>query len=258
MSSPLVSLPLAVGARVITDLHLDLESAESVEPFLEFLDGLEQRCPQLWVLGDLFDVWVGPAAQGVGAAPGVLAALRRLSERGTQILIVPGNRDFLLDASFEAASGARLLPEGSLALDPQGQSIVLVHGDRLCTLDRGYQRLRAVLRSPLVRGLARVLPYVLARRVGKRLRRASQAALAQKPVEEKSIQRSAVEHTLAEHRAQVLICGHAHQFVDQSTAAGRWIVLEAFGGARDVLCIDARGLEFRSSAAFRKLAAPAL
>lgn len=244
-----LEIDLGGGTLLITDLHLDLESPASVERFLVFLARVEPDCPALIVLGDLFDVWVGPAAMGAGATPGVLAALRARAQAGLAIWIVPGNRDFLLDARFEAASGARLLPEGARARLPDGSRALLLHGDTLCTRDVGYQRLRRVLRSRAVRALAPLLPWSLARAIGRRLRRASVQALMRKPAEEKSIQPDAVDAQLSANGASLLICGHAHEFRDEERTSGRWIVAEAFGGPRDVIRFTPAGLAFESSGA---------
>src|SRR5438552_17870097 len=101
---PEIELP--TGSVVIADLHLDLAASESVEPFARWIDAL-QRVPKLVILGDLFDVWVGPAQERMPGAPRVLGALRALVARGTAVAIVPGNRDFLLDRSFEERTGAQ-------------------------------------------------------------------------------------------------------------------------------------------------------
>ena len=249
------SLPevaLGPGSLAVADLHLDATDAAAVEPFVAWLDALGSP-PALAVLGDLFDVWVGPAQAELAGARAALDALARLWERGTRLLVVPGNRDFLLDASFEAECGARLCPEGFVArVERPGAEplrVLCVHGDTLCTKDRGYQRLRRVLRSTPVRTLAPRLPRALGLAVARRLRRASARAVRAKAPEEKSIQRDAALDAARAQRADVVLCGHAHAHRDETLGGGtRLVVLDAFGGPRDVLVFGGvAGVALRAS-----------
>ncbi len=239
-------IPIEPGTLVIADLHLDVSSRAGTRGFVGWLDRLRD-VPRLVILGDLFDVWVGPAQARLEGAPFVLDALRALVRRGTAVELVPGNRDFLLDASFEVRTGARLHPEGfvGLALDADArddQRILFVHGDTLCTRDRGYQRLRRVLRSKAVRWLAPRVPLAIGTRVARRLRRASVRAVAQKLPDEKSIQIPAVVAAAHGARCSTLVCGHAHAFRDEGLERGvRFLVLDAFGGPRDVLRLGLHG-----------------
>lgn len=230
-----VALPeieLVPGDLAIADLHLDTALAEGSSDFAAFADAIH-GARTLLVLGDLFDVWVGAAQERMPGAPAVLDALARLAQRGTQVVVVPGNRDFLLDRSFEARTGARLCPEGCVARSGS-QRWLVVHGDTLCTKDTGYQRLRRVLRSPVVLGAAPHVPLWAATRIARRLRRASVKSVLSKLPDEKSIQSEAALAAARAHRCDLVLCGHAHAFRDERLAGGvRLVVLDAFGGARD-------------------------
>ena len=235
--------PLVPGTLVICDLHLDVGAAGGGLAFAAWLDAL-RGAPLLVVLGDLFDVWVGPAQATLPGAAPVLGALKRLTERGTRVRVVPGNRDFLLGERFERESGAELAPHGLVLAAPgaPGARVLLVHGDELCTLDTGYQRLRGVVRSRPVAWLAPRVPLPLALRLARRLRRASTRAVAQKPVERKSMQPGAADALARASGADVLVCGHAHAYAERALDGGaRWIVLDAFGGPRDLLCVERDG-----------------
>ncbi len=240
------------GAVVIADLHLDAARADGHEAFLEFLRGVSAR-PALLILGDLFDAWVGPAHGRLPGAKLILAALRRASDSGVAISLVPGNRDFLLDSNFTDSTGARLFPEGVRAVLPSGERILFLHGDELCTLDLGYQRLKRVVRSAPVRWLAPRLPDALALGIARRLRRASTSAVQHKPALTKRQQEAEVRARAALASADTVICGHAHEFRDERLVPGpRWIVLDAFLGPRDMLLVGAAGgLEPGSSRIFR-------
>jgi len=117
--------------------------------------------------------------------------------------------------------------------------MLCVHGDTLCTKDKGYQRLRSVLRSRPLLWLAPRLPYWFSRAIARRLRRASVRAIAAKLPDEKSIQRDAVAAAAREHSTSIVLCGHAHQFRDEQVGEARWIVLDAFGGVRDAVRVRA-------------------
>lgn len=241
---PEVILPPAT--RVIADLHLDLGSPGSAEPFLRWLGAIPDL-PRLVVLGDFFDVWVGPAQARLPGAAAVLDALRARTARGTEIDVVHGNRDFLLDASFEARTGAVVRPRGLIGRIDRSQDgepderVVLLHGDELCTRDKAYQRLKKVVRSPPVLALAPRLPLPVATFFARSLRRTSVRALETKPPDTKVLQEAAARWYAQAYHAGAVVCGHAHAYRDTRLAAGpRWIVLDAFGGDRDVLEVDRR------------------
>jgi UDP-2,3-diacylglucosamine hydrolase len=233
-------IPIETGTLVIADLHLDVSTRPGTRGFEGWLDGLRD-VPRLVILGDLFDVWVGPAQARLAGSPPVLDALRSLVRRGTAVELVPGNRDFLLGRAFEERTGVRLHAEGFVGRRGDVR-VLFVHGDTLCTRDVGYQRLRRVLRSAPVTWIAPRVPLSIGTRLARRLRRASVRAVAAKLPEEKSIQRDAVVAAAGAAQCATLVCGHAHVFRDEGLEGGtRWIVIDAFGGARDVLRVHADG-----------------
>jgi UDP-2,3-diacylglucosamine hydrolase len=253
---PDVELP--AGTKVIADLHLDLVSADGAKAFVAWLD-TQRALPALVILGDLFDVWVGPAQERMPGAPAVIEALRGLVSRGVAVHVVHGNRDFLLDRTFEERTGARVHPFGLVGLVDRSREglparrIVLIHGDELCTRDKSYQRMKRVVRSRLVTGIAPRLPLTVASRIARALRRTSVRAVAAKPPQHKAVQEAAARFHAEIHRADAVVCGHAHVFRDMRLPTGpRWIVLDAFGGDRDVLEIEEDGeLRPRKSAPAR-------
>ena len=235
-----VVLPMAVpGDRVqwvIADLHLTDDGQDGGVP--NFLAWLRTVPPgeDLWILGDLFEYWLGPAhLSSPGFAP-VLEALRALDAQGSHVRVVPGNRDFLLDAAFEEATGVELFAEGVL-LAWEGAHWLFLHGDELCTGDRSYQRMRRVLRSRPTRALFGALPQTLKRSLARRLRRASKSAVPKKDPAKIAMRPEAALECLEREEAQVLVCGHAHGFQDRELQGRlQWYVLDAFGaGSRDVL-----------------------
>jgi len=229
------------GVLVVADLHLDLSDERGCDAFARGCDAIT-GIGHLVVLGDLFDAWVGPAHARLPAARTLMDAFARLAGRGVAVHLVHGNRDFLLVVATLAGCGARVHPDHVLVRAGEVAAL-LVHGDRECTRDHSYQRLRRVLRSPLVRAFARRAPLWATLPLARRLRRASVGAVSRKPAEEKSIQPDAVRARAAAHAVPVVVCGHAHEWRDVDLGGVRWIVLDAWGaGARDALRIDGEGL----------------
>ena len=239
----LPEVPLAPGTLVIGDLHLDVEHPAELERFTAFLAGLQ--APRLVVLGDLFEYWIGEAQADTDGGRRAVAALAARTRAGTAIDVVPGNRDFLLDARFERASGCRVRRHGLIGLvgaGPGAERVLFLHGDELSTRDAAYQRLRRVLRSAPVRGLARILPPPATRAVARRLRRASRRALSRKDEALTALQPEACRARARAHRATVVCCGHAHRFRDERLPDGpRWLVVDAFGGPLDAVRLEADG-----------------
>jgi cytidylate kinase len=252
---PEVALPC--GSRVIADLHLDPRNAAGWEAFARFLDACA-GAPALLVLGDLFEYWIGPAQAREPEYAQLLARIAARVRAGTAVHVLHGNRDFLLGAAFERATLARVHPTGLVGRGDDGARTLFLHGDELATRDVAYQRLRKVLRSPVVRGLAQVVPAPAARGVARALRKRSRTAVAGKQAAYVALQRDAAEAWCAASRSARLVCGHAHRFRDEALAGGgRWIVLDAFGGARDVLAIGPAGELVPGGSGERRLRSPA-
>jgi UDP-2,3-diacylglucosamine hydrolase len=236
----LPAVPLGPGTLVVADLHLDVEDLGAVDRFLAFL-ARARGAPRLVVLGDLFEYWLGRAHQETPGGRRVVAALAERARSGQACDVVPGNRDFLLDAGFERAAGATIRRAGFVGVLPDGARVAFVHGDELATRDRAYQRLRRVIRSRPVAGVVPRLPLAVSRALARRLRRASTAAIAAKPAAEKELQRDAAAALAAELGTAGVVCGHAHDFrLETLPAGGWWLVLDAFGGARDALVVADR------------------
>ena len=147
----------------ISDLHLAGERPAVSERFFEFLEAQAARAAALYVLGDLFEYWIGDdeldAAVGDPLARRVANALGELSRHGVAVAFMHGNRDFLVGGRFCEASGARLLDDPSVE-KVGGVRTLLMHGDTLCTDDHDYQAWRRTARSrEWQRGfLAKTLP----------------------------------------------------------------------------------------------------
>ena len=238
---PLPEIALECGTRMIADLHLDARAAGALQAFEAWFAGLRDA-PALLVLGDLFEYWTGPGQARVPEIERLLAALRARAREGTALHFLRGNRDFLLGESFARAVGGHVHPGGVIGLAPGGRRILFLHGDELATQDKSYQRLRRVLRTRAVRVLADSAPVALSGAVARALRRRSARAVAAKSADYVELQAAAAAGWCERNRAHVLVCGHAHRFRTETLPGGaRWIVLDAFGGARDVLRLSSAG-----------------
>ena len=130
----------------ISDLHLEDARPDITDALLRFLAEQTGQCRALYILGDLFEVWIGDDAWDP-LAQRVAAALWAFAEAGAQVFLMHGNRDFLLGDEFASACGGRLLPDPSVIDTPLGP-LLLSHGDALCTDDVDYQKFRRQVRDP--------------------------------------------------------------------------------------------------------------
>ncbi|MEE2938900.1 MAG: UDP-2,3-diacylglucosamine diphosphatase [Planctomycetota bacterium] len=232
-SVPVDEVTVPAGAVVVTDLHLSPEGDARTDAFLAWWDARAPRPPMLIVLGDLFDTWVGPKQGRLPGSATVLAFFEGLAGQGVAVHLVPGNRDALMGADVEDATGASVHLEGFVGALADGSRAAFVHGDGLCILDRGYQRLRKVWRMGAVRAVSRLVPLFVARAVARRLRRRSERAKPLKLDAERAIRPEAVDALARATDADLVVCGHAHEPRDERAPGGaRWVVVGAFGEGR--------------------------
>lgn len=129
----------------VSDVHLDASAPAAIEQFLSFLETHAANAEALYILGDLFEVWIGDD-EADAEKQVVAAALRALTARGVACFVLHGNRDFLLGRGFCDATGCRLLQDPVVA-EFDGERVLLTHGDALCVDDHSYQELRSVVRT---------------------------------------------------------------------------------------------------------------
>lgn len=193
----------------VSDLHLHASRPAVTDCFLRFLADTASRADALYVLGDLFESWIGDDAPGTTGLQ-VSAALRGLSDRGVVCSFTHGNRDFLISQRFATESGLRLLPDETV-IDLNGERALLMHGDTLCTDDHAYQRYRKVVHWPPVQALYLALPLSARRRIEARLRSSSKEAYGSKPAILMDVNQQAVAAVMRRHEVSLLIHGHTHR-----------------------------------------------
>ncbi len=193
----------------ISDLHLEPDRPATTALFLEFLRQRARWAEALYILGDLFEAWIGDDDDA--ELGGIVAtALRALTGHGVPVYFLHGNRDFLLGERFAAASGMRVLPE-SVVIELAGERVLLLHGDTLCTDDVDYQAFRAQVRDPAWRTSILALPLAQRRALAGQLRETSRQATGQKAADIMDVNPGEVERVLRLHGVQRLIHGHTHR-----------------------------------------------
>ena len=193
----------------ISDLHLDPERPAVTELFLELLDSRAHTADAIYILGDLFEAWVGDDDTGP-MNQAVSDGLKKCTTSGTPVFIMHGNRDFLLGARFAAASGCTLLDDPAL-IDLYGTPTLLMHGDLLCTDDKEYMAFRAMVRD--TEWQRELLSRSLEERqlMAREMRDRSREQTGGKPESIMDVNKEAVIKTMSEHRVQRLIHGHTHR-----------------------------------------------
>ena len=193
----------------IADLHLTQERSDITECFLSFLLNEAVNAEKLYILGDFFEFWVGDDDDDPFVLS-IAAALKTLSESGTKIDFIVGNRDFLLGKGFCLKAGMTLLPDIQL-IDLYGQQTVIMHGDSLCTMDVEYQKFRKKSRSWWWSNGVQCLPLFLRKKMARNYRQ--KAALKQQNLmaEIMDVTPDEVVKIMVQHNSQLLIHGHTHR-----------------------------------------------
>ncbi len=245
----------------ISDLHLDAERPAVTELFGAFMQKEATRADALYILGDLFEAWVGdddPSETGAyvaarirEVADAVAVALRELTDAGVPVFFIRGNRDFLLGQDYAQRAGMRILPDPCV-ITLYGKPVLLQHGDLLCTDDTAYQAFRAQTRDPAF--IAQFLSQPLEARIAfaQKARAASQARQSEMKEDDRAqfetVTDVAPDEVLATFRrygVDTMIHGHTHRpavhNVQVSDATCTRIVLGDWYEQGSVLRVDADG-----------------
>ena len=193
----------------ISDLHLQPSQPRILQAGLEFLRTTARGAEALYILGDLFEVWVGDDDDAAWL-PELRDTLNALHQAGTRLYFLHGNRDFLLGKNFAAQCGFELLPE-AVVIDLYGRKTLLMHGDTLCTEDREYLAMRAQLHNPLWQQAALSKSLAERRQLAAALRMESKSAGAQKSAEIMDVTPDEVMRVMEQHGVDLLIHGHTHR-----------------------------------------------
>ena len=240
-------LTIAGTARFISDLHLRAERPDLTDRFAAFLaDTAAAKVEALFILGDLFEYWIGDDDLADPFNARVCAALLQLADSGTDIYFIAGNRDFLIGETFAAAAGVTLLDEIE-KVGAGDTAILLMHGDTVCTDDLPYQEFRRMVRSPDWQRTFLARPLAERRAEVENLRRRSAEAMQGKTAAIMDANLDAIRTALAAHGCTRLIHGHTHrpghEAIQLASGSGeRWVLSDWDTGRGDALEISAAGV----------------
>lgn len=213
---------MSAATYFISDLHLDPSRPQVIAALDGFLTA-RQDASALYILGDLFEFWIGDDDDSELAAV-VAKQLADYARSGPAVYLMHGNRDFLIGERFASQIGATLLVDPSV-VEVGGQRLLLMHGDSLCTRDEDYQRFRALARSPDWQQQALAQSLADRRRLAEQLRTASRDAGSRKAEDIMDVTEDAVDSMMREHQCATLIHGHTHRPARHKTALGeRWVL----------------------------------
>ncbi|NRR30634.1 UDP-2,3-diacylglucosamine diphosphatase [Oxalobacteraceae bacterium] len=237
-----------VCALFISDLHLQPAHPRTTEAFFDFLARHAAGAQQLYLLGDLFEYWAGDDDSSDPYHQSIISALRRVSDGGTAIYWIAGNRDFLVGSDFAAAAGLSLLPEIHVT-EIAGQRIVLLHGDAQCTEDTGYMTFRAQVRQPAWQQQFVAMPLAQRKAIIAGMRENSRKEQSGKSYEIMDVTQAAIAQVFADTGCRLMIHGHTHRpalhqvdgtrrYVlpdwepEATPPRGGWIAIDASGAIR--------------------------
>ena len=229
----------------IADLHLQTEEPAITAGFLRFLRGEAKSADALYILGDLFEAWIGDDDPNPLHRE-MAAAIHALVDSGVPCYFIHGNRDFLIGKRYARESGMTLLPEEQV-LDLYGRNILIMHGDTLCTDDTGYLAFRAKVHTPWIQKVFLALPLFIRNRIAARMRAGSKAANSSKSMTIMDVNPQAVVSVMEKHGVQWLIHGHTHRpdvhsLIASGEAAHR-VVLGAWHTEGSMVKVTPEGVE---------------
>lgn len=197
------------AACFISDLHLDASRPEITQLFLDFLGTVPDRYSELYILGDLFEAWIGDDDTDPHHVR-VQDALHEVTNAGVSGFFMHGNRDFLIGAAFAERTGLQLLDDPTV-IDLFGCQTLLMHGDTLCTDDTNYQKVRTMFRNPDWQREFLAQPFEARRSFADKARAESKAAQAGLAMDIMDVNEDEVRNAFIEHGVTRMIHGHTHR-----------------------------------------------
>ncbi|MDR3411223.1 MAG: UDP-2,3-diacylglucosamine diphosphatase [Formivibrio sp.] len=225
----------------ISDLHLTPADPATAEAFATFLADTARQAQALYILGDLFEFWVGDDQLEDPFCATQCRRIIELATHGVPVYFLPGNRDLLVGQRFALACGLTLLPDPYIT-EIHGEQVLLAHGDAYCSDDRAYQRYRRFVSHATVQWLWFRLPRWLRNRALNRMRKKSQRQTALKPASYTDVNTASIETALMQAGVQTMIHGHTHRPAKHAHEHGtRFVLSDWHNGNGGYLLRDGTG-----------------
>ena len=195
---------------LISDLHLEESRPDITEQFFSLLQSCDASVDALYILGDLFEAWIGDD-DDTSFHQSIIVALKAATDTGLTIYFMHGNRDFLIGKKFLRATGCQLLSDETV-ITLYGTPILLMHGDTLCTQDIAYLKWRKKARNPILHTLLfLILPLKFRRQFANKMRSKSAQHTHSASPTIMDVTTAEVVHVMEKHQVQCLIHGHTHR-----------------------------------------------
>ncbi len=230
----------------LSDLHLSPRSPGATRLFLDFLAGPARQASEIYILGDLFETWIGDDDLDNPDYAEIIAALRSTAQSGPELRVMHGNRDFLLGPAFAAASGCLLISDPHVLSTAEWQ-FVLAHGDALCLDDLDYMRFRSQVRDPAWQAAFLAKPLAERRAIAQHMRQTSEASQRNPEQRYGDLEAGATEDFLRQHGYATFIHGHTHQparhdHIVDGIHVERWVLSDWHETQGDYLAWDGEAL----------------
>lgn len=227
----------------ISDLHLEADRPDIGQQLLKFLETDAKEADDLYILGDLFEAWVGDDDPNTHYFT-IKRALRKVSDGGVPVYFMHGNRDFMIGHEFANETGVKILKDPT-KVTMYGQKVLLSHGDRLCTDDTQYQKIRKMTRDPAWQATMRAKPLKDRLRMAAEARRQSLEQTLNLSMEITDVNQQAVVEVIRKNNVDILLHGHTHRpaihKVDLGNRKAKRIVLGDWYTQGSVVRWDSRG-----------------
>jgi len=193
----------------VSDLHLSHDTPKIAQNFLALLHEQKSQIEALYILGDLFEYWLGDDGITPAHSP-IIGAIKAISDAEIPVYFMHGNRDFLIGETFANQCGAHILPENTV-IQLYGEPVLLTHGDLLCTDDTEYMAFREQVRNPAWQTHFLSLPMDQRIEMAKQARDVSQHSTKEKSMEIMDANLASVKNTMNSHSVNKMIHGHTHR-----------------------------------------------
>jgi len=231
---------------LISDLHLAAEDKHGMRRFQQCLDELQPQLSTLYILGDLFEFWIGDDASVRLGYELVIKRLQALTQTGVKLYFIPGNRDFLVSENFARQTGCQILADG-MVVRIYGTRVLLMHGDSLCTDDTEHQQFRAMVNQAAWQGEFLARPQTERIQIALQARQQSQQNQQQKSMQIMDVNQAAVDEAMQDFAVQLLVHGHTHRPAihdwESQGQARRRIVLGAWYDEPSILLFSENELQ---------------